>query len=93
MTEPEHTESKDGMGKLDIIVRLIDRYGLALVMLGIMTWFNYDAIQFERDTMGPMQKETNKVVVECTDVMRQLPEALQKAATTVEVKHDEPTSK
>lgn len=74
------------MGRVELILRILDRYGLATLGLFGMTAFAYLAIKYERETMMPTIELNTKAIERNSEVIRQLPAELRKERTT-EDKH------
>ena len=76
MSETE--TGKDAMGRIDIILRILDRYGLATLGIIGIAWFAWVSIKYERETMMPTIELNTKAMERNSEVIRQLPVALRK---------------
>lgn len=78
------SEAEDKMGRIEVLLRILDRYGLATLGLIGMTLFAYYAIEYERTTMMPTIELNTKAIERNSEVIRQLPAELRKERKTEE---------
>ena len=67
----------DAMGRIDVILRILDRYGLATLGIIGIAWFAWVSIKYERETMMPTIELNTKAMERNSEVIRQLPVALR----------------
>ena len=68
---------KDVMNRIDVILRILDRYGLATLGIIGIAWFAWVSIKYERETMMPSIELNTKAMERNSEVIRQLPAALR----------------
>lgn len=78
MSEPETKNGTNGMSRIDLVLRILDRYGLATLGIIGIAWFAWVSIVYERETMMPTIELNTKAMERNSEVIRQLPAALRK---------------
>lgn len=82
-------DESDKMSKLDLALKIFDRYGLATMGLIAVAWFAWAAIEYEREQMRPCIEMNTKAIERNSEVIRQLPAALRKEIN-VDKPHESP---
>ncbi len=76
------------MGKVELILKILDRYGLATLGLCGIAWFAWVSIEYEREKMMPCIESNTKAMERNSEVIRQLPVALKKELNITEHKEE-----
>lgn len=69
-----------------ITLRVLERYGFAVVACCGIAWFANAAIEYEREKMMPALENNTKAIERNTEVFRQLPDILRKGIEETEKK-------